>query len=412
MNRYFMENFIEDELRDYEILDCKEAAILKQRMLISLIKEIIDGTFNEYGELLEYKLNRSLVSHLEELNSYELSIIESPIVVIRDNDKIVVYETQRVPSKSGYIYFNGPILSLYDGVISVTNYQRDEYFHKSVEKLGLKVLQEELFNLRMVTKNHINDKLPGILKDDIFKKEISEKYYNCSTLRNSDKISKLERFYFNRKVNHSKVGKDCFYNEFFRTSKDSILKTMSEQIIENLFKKEFKDINKALDFYSMDADKYLERITVAMKDIILNNCSIVIQHCYILESIRNDKELLDMFEIVMQYNDLIDKIRTEIRDAVPLKFNTLTLTDSNSSYKIDNVFNNILKPVNIGEKRFNLYEIVCYVGRNRYYILPACEDIYNIELSYRKKIMYTINEEDIKEISEKRKELKALGLNI
>lgn len=408
MKKYFEENYIEKVINNQEFIGNKEMRYIKQLLVSKIIEDISKGTFNRFGEVISYKLNKEAIDDLSRLSCYEINAIEYPLVVMKYNEKILITEVQEVNSVRGYINTSGLLSYIENNRVTMPNYVKDEEFSRKMKELGLILTNEEEEEMNNGSMKHILSILNEVLSRDNVVKKIEEHYNKKSfDIRQADIYNVVQNFIYDKseymdKKNIAKLSD----NDFLKLNRDlfiyDLARTISRNIIYNSI---FKDKFEAIKIFQEDKDRFIKIIDDNIENIITDNSvSYTIAKFNKKEKIVvSNLELADIAKKVCHYNNYIDTIVETMKDSIFENIRTCTPKSVNirindDIFKVDNRFFASGYYLAYKDTPVQIKGIVGFAGRNQKWILDPT-DLKSFSVEYRNKPVYTISKECLDELN-------------
>lgn len=406
MKRYLENNYVEAMLKKESFIDDKIVFIIKQRMIGKVIESILKGAFDNYGEVIQYIVDKKELNSQPKLSNKELKTIESPIVVIKRKNKILIENVEEIRDKYfNYIATKKPIASIENKEVFVSNYVFDEEFNSIVENIGLDLFNKKECDIAEFTNNYIEKKI----------KELTNRADIEKMILNYKKSIIVDKFDFDLAVKFLKSKfeymkcndiKSLSNEDYLAIKRDLFNKKMISDICSLILNAGFNNIRDAINYCSKNINDFKKNIDSRLSNILVKKyLKKIVKHMKEEECILENISALAVYENLLEYNSSIIDIIKDINEALDnISSSTGTCILSNGSL--------VKYTLGVGWRVYTSYRMFKYKGEELNYCVPAFslngthiidnpKEIDGVSVTYKNKIIYSLSEEKLNIIKDK-----------
>lgn len=412
------ERLIESIVNRRDSFDKSTISLIKQYLILDVLSLLKDGTFKEFGCILNYKFDENI---LEENIKFDVKNcyydMKLPYVVLKNEDSIYILDIEKENENSFGIKVNRTIAYIYKSIIYIDEYIEDSIFYEEVKKSGF-----ELGNViqHSFTKDLYKEVLffYNNIKEEKFFKERVEKIVSkkeCSIIKDSKPTLIKEFIEFFTKEDFvfslEDINADIYFDIFKGEEKDRILNTLLIQLHD----KDYKKYTKSLYEYVLSGSEYIDSIIENKKEYLIkvlankqakNNLKRIL--------IDDSKEVLSIYQSLCIFNREVVHLYESIKDVIDnvgckkisISFDGESFTDISSSIKCDESIVSVddikLQSINIftnvWSQKSNLIGIVSLNNIRSFIIKYKGNEIFkadNITIDKLNHIRNNINLKDI-----------------
>lgn len=393
-------------------------SLVKQYMIIDILSDLREGTFNKFGEILSYKLNENLLDEdiKFDVRNYCYNM-KLQYVVLKKEDSIYVLDVEREREDYFGIKTNGTIAYIYKNIIYMDKCIKDDLFYSELKSNNFELGNVVQYSFTKDIYKEIAIFYDNIKKEDFFKeraKELAFKKDTCFVSKTKPQLIKEFVQFFTKddfSFSLKEVNMNMYFNIFKGDGKDKII----SQLLNRLHNKDYKEYTRTLHEYVSRGSEYINSIIEDNKEFLTK--VLINKHSKIyLEKncIEESFDILRSYESLCIYNrevvylyELIKKTIDSIGcKKINLSFNGEDFINVSGSIKCDKSivsiegidFQSIDIFTNVWSQKTNLIKFVSLNDIKEFVIHYKGEEIFNMDenlLNNLKKIRDNICLKDI-----------------
>lgn len=393
-------------------------SLVKQYMIIDILSDLGDGTFNKFGEILSYKLNESL---LDEDIKFDVKTycynMKFQYVVLKREDSVYILDVEQEKEDYFGIKTSGTIAYIYKNIMYMDRCIKDDLFYSELKRNKFELGNVVQYNFTKDIYKEIAIFYENIKKEDFFKKRVEKlafKKDTCSVSKTKTQVIKEFIQFFTKddfSFSLKEIDMNMYFNVFKEDGKDKII----SQLLNRLHKKDYKEYTRNLHEYVSRGSEYIKSIIEDNKEfltkVLINkhskiylekNCieeSFDILHSYESLCVYN-REVVYLYELIKKTIDSIGckKINLSFNGKDFINISGAIRCDKSIANIKDIDFQSIDIFTNVWSQKTNLIKLVSLKDIKEFVIHYKGEEIFNMDenlLNNLKKIRDNICLKDI-----------------
>lgn len=405
MNKILEENYVENlllrDLRNVDYLNYDSVNYVSNMVIAKLIGMIKSGSFNRFGEVLEYNIDTSLVreAFLEKTlsNIYSLRL---KLMVVKVRDMTLIIEAEPADGFYGFLQTGKTLAYIDNNLVWINYFSNNSYsniIEKEIDALSLTFVNTLERKIVKEVSKYVSEKLPLMESSNVFKsnfdaemKYVAERYLTgYSFLKSLD--DDLNRILTEEDYDSIVLNKiDDMTNKLSLTTANNLLK-VDELVSKN-------SIN--IDLYINDNEKFWSIIESNIEYIMTYKAALGYAKIKFLESkYKEVKNIISEYNLIKEYNIKTRNMQREINDILDNKCKTIAIEYDGKSIKtksdamcIEKTYSSDKDYIELNNLCFSLY------GGYITVVSPTCANKFVIKS--RNTVIYESKDEDIEYLTD------------
>lgn len=421
MNSVLKKGLIENVINKRESFGKTTLKIINQYLLVDIMSNILNNTFDSFGEILSYKIDKNLLD--EEMktevrcNCYHMSI---DYVVMKKGKEIYVLGLDKIDVDRPVVNINHTMAYMYEKILYIPDYVEDTNFEEMLRGLDLGFANRLYVNLKKDLYSEIVKVYNHKKNDNDFKLKAENGLIQNIDLYREKGVGKLLKRVAEECTDDNGIFKaenidlNRFVDVFEGDNKDKILKLIGTGIVEG----SYIDITKNIAAYTEDKIKYLNDFSIQNENkivtILAKEQSKVLAR---IQIIKDNMKIFRVYEKIGQYNREIVSVLESVKEAARInkcrKFD-MYFPDTNVSYKVSANLECTKKTVECGGLEFALLQLYCKPSDKNWDIktIISATKIVPVVIKHRNKEIWKLETDVINNINVLKEEIISLGCKL
>lgn len=414
MNKIVGKGYVENIIKGLSYLNYEDCKQIKTRLAYEIIKDIVKGEFNRYGEILNYDVNKDLIFNSEDCKYSEeeygvgekLDDLELSLIVIKLKKKIIIKEAVEAGSFYEYIRTGETLGYIENKKVWLRFGRKDEYITKGLAELNLVFLNNVENEINNAVYKYVLDNFNTFVEMEEVKNKILEYKDECKK-RNSDNpfavMSRLEsevKMYLSLR----NVSGEKSFEELVEIYKHKNISELSDKIACKLIYKEcFESVEEMIDIYIDNNDAFWELVKSKIVNSVIKQASYEYANMLgTLETVEGSIKHLDKYNLAKKLNNIVCKTMTSIRESMNKAGNSVKTL----GYETEMCDVSIPASFRIRATECQLNDFVVYLDtitvEDKYTEerIFGCGRQNTFKLKYRKKTIFELDENVLNEYKE------------